>query len=87
VNDAGRRATRTFVQVGLVLGVMQLYNAFAATDLSADQVAGIIAVATPLVGFIQNLLEDNTPFPALLKGPASSGVNPIPAPEPPPIRA
>ncbi len=42
---------------------------------------GIAAVAggvIALVSFAQNALEDNTPFPALLKSRPSSGENPVP---------
>jgi hypothetical protein len=80
MNDPTRRAIRTLVQVGLVQGVLQLWNAFAPTKLTVDQAAAITLVATPLVGFIQNMLEDSAGMPALLKAPASSGQNPVPEP-------
>lgn len=78
MSDAQRRAVRTFVQVGLVQALLALYNAFAPTDLTVEQTTAITLVATPVVGFIQNWLEDNTSAPALLKAPASRGENPVP---------
>lgn len=59
MSDPLRRALRTLIQVGLVGAVIALYNAFAQTPLSGDQVAAIMAVATPLVSFAQNALEAN----------------------------
>lgn len=78
MTDAQRRALRSLIQIGLVQGVLQLYNAFATVDLTGEQVSAITFVATPIVAFVQNWLEDNTAFPAVLKAPASSGVNPAP---------
>lgn len=78
MNDATRRGLRSLLQVGLVQAAIQFYNAFASTQLTADQVTAVTVLATPLLAFIQNLLEDNTSFPALLKAPASSGQNPAP---------
>ncbi len=69
MTDATRRAIRTFVQVGLVQGVMLLWNAFAPVQLSALQMIAITTVATPIVGLIQNLLEDAQVIPPLLKPP------------------
>lgn len=78
MNDATRRGLRTLLQVGLVQAVIQFYNAFASTDLTPEQTAAITTLATPLLAFIQNYLEDNTPMPALFKAPASDGQNPKP---------
>ena len=61
-------------------GFIQLWQAFAPVKLNVEQASAITVVATPIIGFLQNLLEDNTPFPALLKSPASSGQNPVPEP-------
>jgi hypothetical protein len=77
VNDATRRSLRTFLQVGVVEGVLQLLEAFGLA-LTADQHAAIIVVATPLLTLAMNLLEDNTNMPAVLKAPASEGQNPAP---------
>lgn len=78
MNDATRRGLRTLLQVGLVQAAIQVYNAFAPARLTADQVSAITAIATPLLAFVQNFLEDSTPLPALLKSPPSPGVNPVP---------
>lgn len=78
MSDAQRRALRSFVQVTLVSSVIGLLAVFNVIDWSAIQTAAVMAVATPSVAFIQNWLEDNTSAPALLKAPASSGVNPQP---------
>jgi hypothetical protein len=82
VSDAQRRGLRSLLQVGFVQALMVLYNAFASTDLTADQVAAITLVATPLLAFGQNWAEDNTSVPSILKAPASSGQNPVPEPDP-----
>jgi hypothetical protein len=81
-SDPLRRSLRALIQVGLVQGVIQLYNAFAAHPLTADQNAAIMVVATPLLAFVQNWMEDSpaVPLPALLKAPASGGVEPVPDP-------
>lgn len=78
MSDAQRRAIRGVIQIGLVQAFIALYQAFAAVKLTADQVQAITGVFTPLVMFAQNWLEDNTGLPALLKAPASPGVNPEP---------
>lgn len=80
MSDAQRRAIRTVIQVSLVQALMALYNAFAPIDLTIEQMTAITLVATPLVAFAQNWLEDNTSAPALLKAPASEGENPKPDP-------
>ena len=77
MNDATRRAIRSAVQIGLVQAVIQFAVAFGA-ELTANQIAAITTLATPILALIQNLLEDQTSFPALLKAPASSGQNPTP---------
>lgn len=77
MNDATRRGLRTLLQVGVVAGVLQLLKAFG-VNLTQDQHAAIIVVATPLLTAAQNWLEDNTPLPAVLKNPASGGQNPVP---------
>lgn len=83
-NDALRRGFRTLIQVSLVQGLMQLWNAFAPplpADLTLEQMSAITVVGTPIVTFAQNWLEDNTSLPALLKAPASPGQKPTPPPE------
>lgn len=82
--DALRRAIRTFVQafLGSIIssGVLSAMSTGGVVDLSvlgkaaaAAIVAGIIALVT----FLQNFLEDNTSFPAVLKARASDGANPV----------
>lgn len=61
----------------MVEGVLQLLRAFG-VDLTEEQHAAIVVVATPLLTALQNWLEDNTAVPAILKAPASSGQNPAP---------
>ena len=82
MSDAQRRALRSLFQVTLVQALITLYNAFAAVPLTVEQASAITLVATPLLVFGQNWLEDSTSFPAVLKAPASSGENPVPDPEP-----
>lgn len=82
MSDAQRRALRSFLQIGFVQAILVLYNAFAEVDLTAEQVSAITLVATPLLVLAQNMLEDGTSFPALLKAPASVGTNPVPDAEP-----
>lgn len=48
-------------------GVIQLYNAFAPIKLTVEQASAITVVATPLVGFLQALLEDRSVLPKLLR--------------------
>lgn len=74
--DPLRRGLRSLAQVAFVQGCVQLYNAFAAIDITAEQLAAITVVATPLLAFAQNWLEDNTTLPAVLKSPPSTGQNP-----------
>lgn len=49
-----------------------------ARPLAKGLVFAASAAAVALVSFVQNALEDNTNFPALLKAPASDGENPLP---------
>lgn len=74
--DKWHRGLRSLAQVALVQGFMQLYNAFSEVDLTADQIAAITLVATPLLAFVQNFLEDAGTIPALGKTPPSTGANP-----------
>jgi negative regulator of sigma E activity len=78
VNDASRRSVRTLLQIGVVEGVLQLLTAFG-LQLTEEQHAAILVVATPLVTALQCWLEDNSNMPAILKAPASEGQNPTPA--------
>jgi hypothetical protein len=79
VNDAARRGLRTLLQVGLVQAVIQVLQVFGITHWSAEQIAAVTTLATPILAYVQNALEDSTPaMPALFKAPASSGQNPVP---------
>ena len=91
--DWFRRGIRSFVQgfIG-VLAIMAVpaltslitsVGSGGTVDLDPTfwRSVGIAAVAggvIALVSFIQNALEDNTPFPALLKSRPSAGENPVP---------
>lgn len=85
--DPIRRALRTFVQafLGSLLtsGVLSAAATDGVVDWSALKKAGIAAAAAAVIALFtlaQNLLEDTTRFPAVLKAVASSGENPVPAP-------
>ena len=65
-------------QVTFVAALIQLYNAFAPNDLTADQVTAVMVIATPLTAFVQNFFEDRGTIPSVLKSPASSGADPMP---------
>lgn len=77
MNDATRRAIRSFIQIGIVEGTLRLLEAFD-VPLTGNQHQAIILFCTPFLALLQNLLEDKTSFPALLKAPPSGGVNPVP---------
>lgn len=68
MNDALRRAARGTIQVGLAEGIIQFLEAFVTTFDEAQHVAALWLLTT-VVTFVQNMLEDNTAFPALLKAP------------------
>lgn len=87
MTDALRRAIRTFIQafLGSILssGVLSAIATDGVVDLSGLQKVGAAALAAgliALVSFAQNALEDVGTIPALLKAPASSGVDPFPDP-------
>lgn len=89
MTDPVRRAVRTFAQafLGSLLtsGVLSAASTDGVVDWSALKKAGIAAIAGAVVAFltfVQNVLEDNTSMPALLKAPASEGENPVPDPTP-----
>jgi hypothetical protein len=83
LNDAVRRALRTFVQAftGSILtsGVLGAVADGAAVDLSIFQKTGVSALAAGVIAlltYVQNALEDNGAIPAVLKAQASSGAEP-----------
>lgn len=67
--DPVRRASRTLFQAGTVQALIQLWNAFSPTDITIEQAAILTTLGTPLVSFIQNLLEEQQVVPTMLKGP------------------
>ena len=82
MSDATRRAVRTLFQFVVSGGLTALITLM--VDALADNLVAVAAVQATnllLVTFAQNWLEDNGSVPALLKAPASEGVNPIPDPE------
>lgn len=88
MNDALRRAIRTFVQafLGSIIssGVLSSVATDGVVDLSGIQKVGAAAFAAGLIALVswaQNALEDGGAIPALLKAPASSGADPVPEPE------
>lgn len=85
MTDPIRRAIRgwfqTFLGSIITSGVLSTFEAEGVVDwavlkkaLISAAVAGVVAVVT----LIQNVLEDHTTMPALLKAPPSPGVNPVP---------
>lgn len=95
--DPVRRAIRSFFQgfIGiLVVLAVPILNQLitsvgsggvAVIDVPFWRNIGIAAVAggaVSLVSFLHNVLEDNTRFPAYLKGRPSTGENPVPDPGP-----
>lgn len=88
MSDPIRRALRGFIQtfIGSFVGsgVLSGFEQDGVVDWAIAKKAAISAGVAGLVAvfaFVQNWLEDNTQVPALLKAPASEGVNPVPDPE------
>jgi hypothetical protein len=73
--DALNRGIRTLFQVGTVTLLIQGYNLFASTPLTADQTAWATAFGTMIVSFVQNMLEDSGAIPSLLKGDPTPDLN------------
>lgn len=73
MSDAVRRALRGFIQVGVVSAAIGLAAAFNWIQWSEEQTVAVIAVATPIVTFIQNFFEDKGVVLPLVpsKGPAT----------------
>lgn len=85
MSDPLRRAIRTFVQAFIgafiasgVLSAMQTTGIVDWAVLKKVAVSAATAGVIALLSWAQNLLEDNTRMPALLKAPASEGQNPVP---------
>lgn len=92
-----RRAARTFLQgfIGMIVllgfpiaqSVINAATSGQPIDLDFNAwktvlIASTFAGGMALVTLVHNLLEDKTGMPAILKGTASSGQNPVPDPEP-----
>lgn len=77
MSDALRRSIRGLVQIGFVSAIIVLLAAFDIISWNETQTAAVMAVATPIVSFIQNFLEDAGSIPAYGKSPASVGANPV----------
>jgi hypothetical protein len=70
-----------FVGAFLTTGVLSAVAADGVVDVSVLGKAGIAALAAGVIGllnFVKNWAEDNSNLPALLKSPASDGLNPEP---------
>lgn len=85
MTDAARRALRTWLQAFLgsliTSGVLSGVETDGVVDWAIAEKAVIAALAAGVIALLtwaQNALEDTTQFPAVLKAPASEGVNPVP---------
>ncbi len=76
-NDPARRALRTLIQLVAAGGLTWLTDQLA-QDIPNEYVPYMVGAYTVLVTLCQNALEDAGKVPALLKGKASSGANPVP---------
>lgn len=83
--DYLRRAIRTFIQsfCGAIIssGVLSAAATAGVVDWSVVTKILIAALAGGVTGLLtlgMNALEDNGSIPAVLKAPASEGVNPVP---------
>lgn len=76
-SDAVRRGIRTLLQFIVAGGLTAIVNQLA-NGMSANTKVIVQGINMLLVTVAQNLLEDNTAFPAILKAPPSSGQNPVP---------
>lgn len=76
-----RRAVRTLLQLIASGALLELTQQIAG-DIPATYSAYVFIVYTVLVTAAQNAAEDAGAIPAVLKGKASSGSNPVPDPGP-----
>jgi hypothetical protein len=81
MTDAKRRGLRTAMQLvvtlggnGALFGLLAVLGA----DVTLEQYGAVTAVLLPVVTAALNGMEDSGTIPALLKAPASPGVNPVP---------
>lgn len=79
ITDPIRRALRTLFQFIAAGGLTAFINEVVAKIEDTRLTALILAGSLLLVSYAQNELEDHGTIPALLKAPASSGENPVPA--------
>ena len=83
MSDAQRRAFRTLLQAVTGAGIVAFLELFVFPALpsrpsfTAEQRTMAVAIAGALVALVQNLLEDHTNMPALMKAMPSAGVNPV----------
>jgi hypothetical protein len=64
------RGVRTAIQLGFVTAVIQLWNAFAATPLTATQVEAVYGFGTIVLAIFQVIAEDKLGV-AILRTPAT----------------
>lgn len=81
MSDAKRRGVRTILQMLLALltggglyGVLKVFG----LELDTDQYTILSGALLPVVTVVMNALEDKGTIPAVLKAPASDGVDPVP---------
>ena len=85
MSDATRRGIHTLLDVLLALVTAGLIEAYL-VDLDSTQQAALVLGLTGAISAIKNGLEDRGAIPALLKAPASDGVDPVPDyPQVPPL--
>lgn len=80
-NDYLRRGARTLIQFVAGGGLTLLFDQVVA-DVPDRYDFYVLFLAGTLVSLAQNYCEDHGWIPALLKGRASSGVDPVPDPVP-----
>lgn len=80
MTDSLRRALRSVLWL-LIAAIAAVPAAVGLLELPAEKATGVVAVLTPFVAAVTkiiNALEDSGSIPALLKAPASDGVDPVP---------
>lgn len=76
MNDPLRRGLRTLIQLVAGGGLTELLNALV-VEMDPTVKLGVAIVATFLVTWAQNLLEDAGTIPSVWKAQASSGADPL----------
>lgn len=80
MTDSLRRALRSVLWL-LIAAIAAVPAAATLLDLPAEKATGVVAVLAPFVAAVTkiiNALEDQGSIPALLKAPASDGLDPVP---------